>query len=65
MKQKVLSKYFIFLIFLLFATAGFGQEKVEKAIVTICKFEKIFDQSVGEDDVWYMNDHWGQRANGT
>jgi arabinan endo-1,5-alpha-L-arabinosidase len=57
MRTKGTIQIFSVLIFLVFAIPGFGQTKGEKAIMSIGKFERIFDQSIGEDDVWYMNDH--------
>ena len=60
MKQKAGSRTVVLLMLFLAATAGIAQDKTVKAdkpVITIGKFEKIFDQSVGEDDVWYMNDH--------
>jgi arabinan endo-1,5-alpha-L-arabinosidase len=44
-------------VLLVFNTICFGKKKADKAILSTGKFELIFDQSVGEEDVWYMNDH--------
>lgn len=38
-------------------TLCFSQKTADKAILTTGKFKLIFDQSVGEKDIWYMNDH--------
>lgn len=52
-------KYCILLIFLLPAIILKSQdkEKSNQAIVSEGKFKKIFDQSSGEKDSWYINDH--------
>jgi arabinan endo-1,5-alpha-L-arabinosidase len=57
MKKNELRLYFSLSFFLAFSSLLLGQEKADKAIITSGKFERIFDQSIGEDDVWYMNDH--------
>lgn len=36
---------------------GSSQEQKATPLATIGKFERIFDQSIGEEDVWYMNDN--------
>lgn len=52
-----MSNYFHILFLLLFGASLNGQNKEEKPVISIGKFERILDQSTGEDDVWYMNDH--------
>lgn len=36
---------------------GFSQGKADTSIVSMGKIERIFDQSIGEEDAWYINDH--------
>lgn len=57
MKKNVLLNILSVIILLVSSTTGFGQDKENKGTMSIGKFERIFDQSVGEDDVWYINDH--------
>ena len=35
----------------------FAQEKEMKPLITLGKFERIYDQSESKDDPWYVNDH--------
>lgn len=57
MNKKASPNYLIMMILLLITSISQGQDKGEKAVVSTGPFEKIFDQSVGEQDVWYINDH--------
>lgn len=50
-------KYIALLFFLSISVKVFSQEKEFKSPVSIGKFDRIFDQSIGEEDVWYINDH--------
>jgi hypothetical protein len=52
-----MNSYFHILFLLLFGASLNGQNKEEKPVISIGKFKRIFDQSTGDDDVWYMNDH--------
>lgn len=45
------------LIWLLVTINVQAQQSEKKPLITIGKFEKIFDQSIGENDTWYINDH--------
>lgn len=52
-------KHAIVFVFLLAAIVGKSQveNKDKQALITIGKYTKIFDQSIGEKEVWYVNDH--------
>jgi beta-fructofuranosidase len=55
--KKTILKYGCVLCLICLFSFSFAQEKVKDKILTIGKFERIFDQSIGEEDVWYINDH--------
>lgn len=46
-----------FLLLSLLSTISLGQEKADTSLVSMGKIQRIFDQSIGEEDTWYMNDH--------
>ncbi len=60
LKSMVLMLHFRILrvlIWLLVTINVQAQQSEKKPLITIGKFEKIFDQSIGENDTWYINDH--------
>jgi beta-fructofuranosidase len=52
-------KHAIVFVFLLAVIIGRSQvdNKEKQALITIGKYSKIFDQSIGEKETWYINDH--------
>lgn len=58
MKINYMVKVFIIIILQLIVGKVFGQEAPTQApLMTIGAYVKIFDQSIGEKDSWYINDH--------
>ncbi|WP_460686391.1 family 43 glycosylhydrolase [Niabella aquatica] len=62
MKFIIVSKIFIVFMQLMVTISSTAQNVNKNPVITIGEFEKIFDQSIGEKDKWYINDHCFIRA---
>lgn len=50
-------RYLLVSVILFGSVSGNSQDKKTQPVLSAGKFVKIFDQSIGEKDSWYINDH--------